>query len=197
MLSQILAVALCALAAQPAAASSCSRTYTVKEGDICDSISAANNVSTYQLAVYNMKKIDGNCDNLVPGEKLCLGKKGADCKTTYVVGEGDTCGSITSATGVNSTLLNLNNPQINDGCTNIYVGEVLCTAKTAAAPPVPSDTKSVPIPSPSTEKPAKAASGKSGPGKASLANGNDNGDGGNGGDDDGDDDDKIPFCDEL
>lgn len=36
-----------------AAAASCSRSYTIQDGDICDSISAANNASTYQLAALN------------------------------------------------------------------------------------------------------------------------------------------------
>jgi len=148
MFSQIIALALCALVAQPATASSCSRTYTIKEGDYCDSISAAKNVSTYQLAVNNMNTINADCTNLQPGGTLCLGTVGEDCRTTHVVGEGDTCDSISSVAGVNTTLLTMNNPQINADCSDIYIGEVLCTAKTllvTSAPP----SASVPIPSPS------------------------------------------------
>jgi hypothetical protein len=38
---------------------------------------------------------------------------------------------------VNSTLLRTNNPQINDACDNLYIGEVLATCKTVQVPPVP------------------------------------------------------------
>jgi LysM repeat protein len=172
MFSQVIAVALCALVAQPAMATSCSRSYTVKSGDYCDSISAANNVSTYQLAVNNVKAINGDCSNLTPGSTLCLGRTGEDCQTTYVVKTDDTCDGIASAAGINSTILNANNPQINSGCTNIYIGEVLCTAKSVQVAPAHASASALPIPSPSSS--ANTAS--------DLGNGNE---------------DDLPFCDEL
>lgn len=149
MFSQVIAFALCALVAQPALATSCSRTYVVQLGDYCDSISAAKNVSTYQLAVNNMKTINADCTNLQPGSTLCLGTAGKDCQTTHVVGLGDTCDSVSSAAGINNTLLTLNNPQINADCSDIYIGEVLCTANTLLAPPVPSSSVSAAAPPPS------------------------------------------------
>jgi len=149
MLSQLVAVMFCALVARPAMAGSCSRTYTVQDGDICDSISAANNASTYQLAVNNINNINYNCSNLQYGEIICLGSVGADCQTTHVVGSGDTCDSIASAAGINTTMLNLNNPQIDADCTNVYIGEVLCTAGSLLATPIPSSSKPLPTPSPS------------------------------------------------
>lgn len=93
------------------------------QGDICDSISAANNVSTYQLAAIN-PSIDSTCSNLIPGNTLCLGTSGEDCQTTYIVRPDDTCEGIASAHAINSTLLSLNNPQIDSRCSNIYIGEV-------------------------------------------------------------------------
>ena len=80
--------------------------------------------NSYQLAVNNINNINGDCTNLVPGQVLCLGTKDHDCQTTHVVGSGDTCDAISSAAGVNNTLLSSNNPQINGECSNIYVGEV-------------------------------------------------------------------------
>jgi hypothetical protein len=80
--------------------------------------------NSYQLAVNNVKAINGDCSNLTPGSTLCLGRTGEDCQTTYVVKTDDTCDGIASAAGINSTILNANNPQINSGCTNIYIGEV-------------------------------------------------------------------------
>ncbi|KAF9235934.1 hypothetical protein BU15DRAFT_77435 [Melanogaster broomeanus] len=123
--------------AQLVFAQSCTRSYTVQAGDICDSISAANQVSTYQLAVVNIDTIDAGCDNLMPGASICLGWQGEDCSTTYVVQLDDTCDGISSMAGVNSTILYMNNPQINEDCTNIYVGEVLCTASSVQVPPPP------------------------------------------------------------
>lgn len=79
--------------------------------------------SSYQLAVTN-PNIDGTCNNLQPGQTLCLGYQGQDCQTTYVVKGGDTCDQITGVHGINATMLWANNQQINADCTNIYIGEV-------------------------------------------------------------------------
>jgi len=158
-------------AAQLVNAQSCTRNYTVQAGDICDSISAAQNVSTYQLAVVNNINVDAQCNNLAPGENLCLGWSGDDCTTTYVVQPNDDCDIITSMANINETILYMNNPQINSDCTNIYIGEVLCTASTVLVPPAPSGTV-----------PASAI-----PPSATAANSNN--------DDDGEDD--LPYCDEV
>ncbi|KZT64809.1 carbohydrate-binding module family 50 protein, partial [Daedalea quercina L-15889] len=101
----------------------CSRNYTVQAGDICDSISAAQNVSTYQLATVN-PGIDTHCDNLTPGEQLCLGYVGSDCTDTYVVQANETCDDVASAYSMNSTVLLNNNPNIDADCSNMYIGEV-------------------------------------------------------------------------
>ncbi|TFK61871.1 hypothetical protein BDN72DRAFT_849307 [Pluteus cervinus] len=118
------AVLVASLMAQSAFAADCSRSYTVQDGDICDGISAAQNVSTYQLAVVNNGVIDNSCSNLSSNTTICLGWTGEDCSTTYTVEEDDTCEGIQTAYGVNSTILYLNNPQINEECDNIYIGEV-------------------------------------------------------------------------
>ncbi|KAI0056137.1 hypothetical protein BV25DRAFT_1814505, partial [Artomyces pyxidatus] len=121
-----------------AIAATCTRSYTVKEGDICDEISAANNVSTYQLAVVN-PSINSDCSNLVPGSSLCLGYANEDCADTYVVQPDDTCEDLTSSHGLNSTVLYLNNPQLDSACDNLYIGEVICTAKTVQVPAAPAN----------------------------------------------------------
>ena len=68
--------------------------------------------------------IDSTCNNLLPGQELCLGTAGVDCTTTYVVKSGDSCDQIVANHGINSTMLYANNPQINADCSNIYIGEV-------------------------------------------------------------------------
>jgi len=126
------------LVARSAFAATCTRNYTVVAGDICDSISKANNVSTYQLAAVNANTVDALCSNLEIGSTLCLGTEGEDCNQTHVIDSTDTCESIASTYNVNSTILMENNPNIDDTCSNIYEGEVLCVASEVAAPPVPS-----------------------------------------------------------
>lgn len=78
----------------------------------------------------NIDKVDASCSNLTPGQDLCLGKTGEDCSTTYVVKANDTCDGINSIAGINSTMLYLNNPQINTECNNIYIGQVRVTCST-------------------------------------------------------------------
>ncbi|KAG0695082.1 hypothetical protein DFH29DRAFT_814577 [Suillus ampliporus] len=155
MFTQAIAVILALpFVAQLVSADTCTRYYTAQPNDICDSISAANSVSTYQLAVVNVGIIDEDCDNLVVGQSYCLGWQGQDCSTTYVVKAGDDCDVIATAAGTNDTILYENNPQINDACSNIYVGEVLCTANTVLVPPAPS-SGTVPATSiPATATPA-------------------------------------------
>ncbi|KAI5119466.1 hypothetical protein M0805_007200 [Coniferiporia weirii] len=106
----------------------CARNYTVNLGDTCDAISAAHNVSTFQLAHVNADTINADCSNLFEGEALCLGIIGQDCNVTTVVASGDGCSSIESAAGIPATTLFANNPNVFENCTNIYPGEVLCTS---------------------------------------------------------------------
>jgi len=133
--------------ANGALAHACTRTYTVQEGDTCDAISAANNVSTYQLAAIN-PGIDLSCSNLLPEEALCLGTEDEDCNETYVVKPDDTCDIVADAQGVNSTMVRLNNPQIDEECTNLYIGEVLCTCNLVKVPEFQGRTNPEPAPLP-------------------------------------------------
>ncbi|KAG2072069.1 hypothetical protein BDR04DRAFT_1191915 [Suillus decipiens] len=106
----------------------CDRNVTVQPGDICDAISATQNVSTYQLAAVNNGTINPACSNLSIGEVICLGITGQDCNVTYVVQPGDTCQGISNATYIPIETLFTNNPNVDTNCTNLYSGEVLCTA---------------------------------------------------------------------
>ncbi|KAI0662626.1 hypothetical protein C8Q70DRAFT_571745 [Cubamyces menziesii] len=179
--------------AQVAFAGSCTRTYTVQEGDWCDTISAAQKVSTYQLAVVNSGSINSGCDNLQPGQVLCLGTEGEDCSTTHVVQPDDTCDGITANYNINATLLYANNPQIASDCGNLYIGEVLCVANSVA---VPSPISGSPLPAatiPATATPVKATSTTVTPFSTSAtissATPTETADD--------DDDDDLPYCDEL
>ncbi|RPD54489.1 hypothetical protein L226DRAFT_276516 [Lentinus tigrinus ALCF2SS1-7] len=118
------AVAVSVRAQEP----NCARNYTVVSGDTCDGISAKTSVSTYQLATVNADKIDPLCDNLFIGEALCLGIRGQDCQVTHVVESGDNCAAIAQTAGTTLDILLANNPNVDSQCSNIYPGEVLCTA---------------------------------------------------------------------
>lgn len=107
----------------------CDRNVTVQAGDTCNAISAKHNVSTYQLATVNKNIINPACSNLAAGEVICLGIKGHDCHVTHVIQTSDTCQSIANAAGIPIKKLLTNNPNVNTDCTNLYSGEVLCTAK--------------------------------------------------------------------
>lgn len=82
--------------------------------------------STFQLSHVNPLSIDEACENLQIGSEICLGFGDSDCTKIHTVVEGDTCGHIIDIYGMDDATLRKNNPQINEGCTNIYIGEVLC-----------------------------------------------------------------------
>jgi len=148
LLSSIVALILSSASAS-VLAQSCTRSYTVEAGDICDGISAAQNVSTYQLAVLN-PSINAGCTNLMPGQVLCLGTSGDDCTNTYVVKPNDICHDVAAAHKIDLAIFFHNNPQLDAKCDNLYIGEVVCVASTDVAPPLPSG------PLPATSVPATA-----------------------------------------
>jgi len=147
MFAQLFTVAVLAISAAHSVSADCVRSYTIQEGDFCDKISQAQNVSTYQLAAVNSNSVDSSCSNLIPGASLCLAENAAeDCQTTYVVLPEDTCFDVSQKNALNLTILYLNNPQINEACSNIYDGEVLCTSKTVQVPPIPAGGVTVAAP---------------------------------------------------
>ncbi|KAG1730391.1 uncharacterized protein EDB91DRAFT_785915 [Suillus paluster] len=124
----VVLAAIASVVAGQALPAGCDRNITVQAGDTCDGISAAYNVSTYQLAAVNSGIIDTACDNLYIGENICLGITGQDCSVTHLMQTGDTCYSVANAAGISINTLLANNPNVNTICTNTYPGEVLCTA---------------------------------------------------------------------
>ncbi|KAJ7654787.1 hypothetical protein B0H17DRAFT_1163488 [Mycena rosella] len=175
-LGLLMAMPLIASAASISARGECVRHYTVQQGDICDSISAANNVSTYQLKTINAGYIDAGCGNLIPGDDICIGYAAEDCSTTYVVVPDDTCEAITAAHGIADEILRTNNPQINAECDNIYIGEVLCVSSLVQVPHSGALTGGF-VAATTASEPAPTASQE--------AEGED------------EDDDDLPYCDEL
>jgi len=164
-----LALASLAIFAQGTAAADCTRKYTVKAGDYCDTISAANKASTYQLGAINVGVINEMCDNLTPEQEICLGSTEADCQDVAVVIAGNTCEALWADHDLDKDVFFKNNPQVDADCRNIYIDEVLCMSKTVnvpaappadtpihTAPPAAEFTPPVPLPS-TTAAPAFAA----------------------------------------
>jgi len=187
MFTKLFVTALVALPIVAATSAQCTRSYTVAAGDICDAISAKENVSTYQLATLN-PSINAECTNLQIGQVLCLGTEGEDCQDVWVVEADDTCDSIAECASTNATMLLLNNPNINDQCTNIYIGQVLCVADQVQSPPLPAGIPSPSVASGFGTAPATAVApiqtSAAAPAQTSAASS------------DGDDD-NLPWCDEL
>ncbi|THU82796.1 hypothetical protein K435DRAFT_784490 [Dendrothele bispora CBS 962.96] len=125
--ARIAVIACSVLISVSGANAQCARNYTVVSGDFCDEISAAQHSSTFQLANAN-PNINADCTNLFAGEVICLGLLGRDCTTTTVIQPGDGCDTITAAAGIPLSTLLHNNPNVNADCTNIGIGEVLCTS---------------------------------------------------------------------
>ncbi|KAL0948837.1 hypothetical protein HGRIS_008960 [Hohenbuehelia grisea] len=106
----------------------CARSYTVQAGDTCDAISAAQDVSSFQLATANLGRVNDDCTNLFPGEVICLQLACVKCDTVHVFQDGESCSGVAAAAGTDVATLIANNPNINSGCTNVHPGEVLCVA---------------------------------------------------------------------
>ncbi|KAF9442913.1 carbohydrate-binding module family 50 protein [Macrolepiota fuliginosa MF-IS2] len=112
----------------------CSRMYEVVADDTCDIISAAQNVSTFQLAHVNAAVINPDCTNLWVGEvTICLGLNGQDCTSTHKIVSGDSCWDIFVTEGIDLATLLANNPNVDNACSNIYPDEVICTASEVIA----------------------------------------------------------------
>ncbi|KAJ6086049.1 LysM domain protein [Penicillium sp. IBT 16267x] len=101
-------------------------TYAVVSGDNCIAISQAQNVSTGALIALNNLLPD--CSNLDAGASLCLPQA---CEI-YTVQAGDTCASITNATGISFVQFTSWNPTINSYCTNLLADQEFCVGQAGA-----------------------------------------------------------------
>lgn len=100
----------------------CVATYAVVDGDTCNTVAQNNGVSTFRLLTANGISLD--CSNFpYPGASLCIPPS---CDT-YTVALNDTCDSIvTGQAGMSSPQLLAWNPDINNMCSNLIVGNLIC-----------------------------------------------------------------------
>lgn len=110
----------------PASTENCAfGTLTIKAGDTCETIAAANSLSQDQLIAIN--GLDLNCAKLPPaGAKLC---SSGSCKL-YTVAAGDTCVGLYTAQRITWTQLLAWNPQLDSTCSNIasQIGKTICVS---------------------------------------------------------------------
>lgn len=100
--------------------------HTIQAEDTCVSISAAYNVSTYELITENSLNI--GCNNLPSvGESICAPTQ-SFC-TTYQLELFDTCESLMTSWGATLAQIQAWNPMINSPCSNLasWRGWYLCS----------------------------------------------------------------------
>ncbi|TLD21139.1 hypothetical protein PspLS_09235 [Pyricularia sp. CBS 133598] len=110
---------------QPTCGPDASGSYTVRDGDSCNSISEAQGVATE--AFISINGIDLGCNDIpAVGTSLCLPKK---CRIREL-GLVDTCESIIEGEGITLGQLQAWNPVIDSGCWNLnsWRGRFLCVS---------------------------------------------------------------------
>ncbi|KAK3933774.1 hypothetical protein QBC46DRAFT_462929 [Diplogelasinospora grovesii] len=88
-------------------------TYTIQNGDTCESISKTQSVATMWLLIDN--NLPAYCANFPTTGSLCI----QHICTTYTVQANDTCTSISRAKGINYAQILAWNPQFDLTCSNI------------------------------------------------------------------------------
>lgn len=97
------------------------KTYTVAQGDSCQSIAKAQSVSSGSLQIINQLLPD--CSNMAMGQTLCLP---VTCQT-ITIADGQTCASIADTFNVSMQAFIGFNPIINLDCSNLKSnGSVVC-----------------------------------------------------------------------
>jgi LysM repeat protein len=104
---------------------SCSgKTYTIKSGDTCQSVSFSQGIDTAQLLSAN--NLPAFCANFPTSGSLCI-PTAYQC-TSYTVHSTDTCTTISVAHNLTWTQLISWNPELGTRCENIaeYTGYTIC-----------------------------------------------------------------------
>ncbi|KAF2824331.1 hypothetical protein CC86DRAFT_420818 [Ophiobolus disseminans] len=130
----------------------CKTTHAIKSGDTCNSISEANNVSTFGIT--NRNSLYSDCSNLARRSTICIPEQ---C-TLYKVKLNETCDSIieTHGNGVSGAQFLAWNPNINDLCSNVgdLIDTYICLSPPGGAQRAPTPTDSgVPISRPTAPVP--------------------------------------------
>ncbi|OJJ37014.1 hypothetical protein ASPWEDRAFT_170511 [Aspergillus wentii DTO 134E9] len=99
-------------------------TVPIHPGDTCDSIAAAQNISTWQLLSDN--GLPGGCTDFPSNGTLCIT---GTCQT-HLMTKNDTCQGIAKQYGITITQFRTWNPSLNGRCTNLDIvkGHYVCVS---------------------------------------------------------------------
>jgi len=127
----------------------CGKFYRVNPGDNCQQISINNTITLELLETIN-PSINAGCTNLTPGLYYCVWPTSnwnattdgqtttvsppaptptgttPECYVWHVVISGDTCFLLTTMYGMTFSQFKLWNPQLDDQCSNLLLGDAYC-----------------------------------------------------------------------
>ncbi|KAG9099051.1 hypothetical protein FS749_002248 [Ceratobasidium sp. UAMH 11750] len=98
----------------------CTRLTTVQSGDTCDTVGARAGISRYWLGVLN-PTINSACSNIQSGQALCMDSAQHNCGSVYQITGKEGGQAIADSLKLTVAGMVSLNPNINSGCTNIYV----------------------------------------------------------------------------
>ncbi|KAI0806567.1 carbohydrate-binding module family 50 protein [Xylaria sp. FL0064] len=111
---------------QTGIASNCNRFYLVQNGDICDTIAAAEGISVSDLYAWNPAVGVNTCKDLDMGDYICRSMV-SDCNDFYFVKTGDTCDNIAADEGISSADFYAWNPAVGaNTCKSLQAGTYAC-----------------------------------------------------------------------
>ncbi|CAM0141696.1 unnamed protein product [Umbelopsis sp. WA50703] len=107
---------------QSKAGNSCGQITKVTSDDTCSSIAMANDLSTFALEQLNPQLM---CDELTSGQDICVDPPPTSCNSFYYIQASTNCTAIATGSNITMDQLNFYNPTLN--CSNVNVGQVVCT----------------------------------------------------------------------
>ncbi|KAL4423688.1 hypothetical protein ABPG75_000989 [Micractinium tetrahymenae] len=129
----------------------CGQTRTVQPGNSCWQLATDASLSRDAFLALNPGV---QCGALPVGQRVCTAA--AACSRGYTVQPKDSCLAIAQRQGISvQQLLAWNAPAVNDACSNLQAGDVLCTGATppSLSPPPPSPCPPPPRPPPPSRLP--------------------------------------------
>lgn len=124
----------------------CSQYYTVASGDTCSAIDTTFGITFTQFQTWN-PEVNEACSNIQVGLAYCVASTGGSsssgppsnvatgtitdgCTQYYTVVSGDSCSAIDTTYSITFAQFRTWNPEVDENCSNIQVGEAYCVAST-------------------------------------------------------------------
>ncbi|KAF8228235.1 hypothetical protein L208DRAFT_1292425, partial [Tricholoma matsutake] len=104
--------------------STCAEYYTVQSGDSCMGIETNFGLANDQFLTLN-PGVTAQCTNIILGEAYSSGSL-TNCTTYYTIISGQSCMTIITQFFFTLSHFFHWNPEVNTGCTNIFLGSAYC-----------------------------------------------------------------------